>query len=351
MNVRIHSADMNRMMKIVNQCVDTLHENVEVIYDNNLLTVRGTNGFISAVVSTPILGGDGTSFCVDGAMLTRVCAMCKGEIEISTTDKVCTIKGAGRTRLPIVTARVAPFEPVKGKSVTVKGVALTGCYGKVSYAVSTNQSRITLTGVKVDTGFGRMTMAAMDGFQLAVEHRDCGDGEVSALVPGAFMKTVANSVLIEEEVKITTDGKRIQVTTDDMMMNCALLQGEFPDYESMIPETFGTEILVDVGKLTDALKGSSVVQNKTSTVRLSIGDGILTVRNNSEQAEYEAEVACETQGDSMNIAFNEKYLLSALNLLNEDEAIIKFSGVYRPAIVQGKGNDGIHLLLPVRVFE
>ena len=139
--------------------------------------------------------------------------------------------------------------------------------------------------------------------------------------------------------------------TDDMMMNCALLQGEFPDYESMIPETFGTEILVDVGKLTDALKGSSVVQNKTSTVRLSIGDGILTVRNNSEQAEYEAEVACETQGDSMNIAFNEKYLLSALNLLNEDEAIIKFSGVYKPAIVQGKGNDGIHLLLPVRVFE
>jgi DNA polymerase III beta subunit len=351
MNVRINSADMNRMMKIVNQCVDTLHENVEVIYDNNLLTVRGTNGFISAVISTPILGGDGSSFCVDGEMPTRVCAMCKGEIELSADGNVCTVKGAGRTRLPIVKARVAAFEPVKGQSMTVKGSAMNTCYGKVSYAVSTNQARVTLTGVKLNADGEQMKMAALDGFQLAVEYTECTGDEISILIPGAFMNVVTKSILPDDDVKITTDGKRVQITTDELMMNCALLTGEFPDYEALLPDGYCTEVLVKVDDFAAALKSSSAVQNKTSAVRLEVGNGIIKVRNNSEHAEYEADVQCDIQGEDLRTAYNEKYMMSALNMIDGDEAVVKFGGGYKPTIVQEKGNEGYHLLLPVRVHE
>jgi len=349
MNVRIHSADMNRMMKIANQCVDKLSENVEVIYDNNLLTVRSTNGVVSAVVSTPLLGGTGESFCVDGAMLTRVCAACKGEIEISTSEKVCTIKGAGRTRIPIVTAKVKSFEPVTGQSITISGGDLSACYGKISYAVSTNPARVTLTGVNLTAENGTVNMTALDGFQLAVENTVCAGDNISALIPGTFMKMVANSVMIDDTVKITTDGKRIQITTDDLMMNCPLLQGEFPDFNRMLPQEFKTEILVNVATLTEALKSGSVVLSKDSAVMMIVEDEKVLIKNNSEHGEFEADVPCEIQGVNMRIGFNERYLLSALNVISEDEAVIKLSGTVTPVIVHGKGKDGIHLLLPVRI--
>lgn len=350
MNIKIHSADMNRMMKVVSQCLGKLSENVEVIHDNGLLTVRGTDGVISTVSTSPLLGGDGESFCVDGAMLTRVCAQCKGMIEIDASERVCTIKGAGRTRIPVVSAKVKAFEPVTGESVTVKGSDLCGCYGKVNYAVSTVQTRVVLTGVLMASTGGMLRMSALDGFQLAVEEAPCEGGEMKVLVPGAFMKMVTNSVLPDDKVKFSTDGKRVQITTDDLMMNCPLLQGEFPDYERMLPQEFKTEVLVQVDRMVDALKSGSVVLSKDMAVVLTVGNGSVQIRNNSENGDYEAEVACDTQGEDMRIGFNEKYLLNALNMVDEEEAVIKFSGPVTPVIVQGKGKDGIHLLLPARIF-
>ena len=350
MDIRIPSADMNRMMKIVSQCLGKLSENVEVIHDNNLLTIRGTDGTISTVATAPLLGGTGESFCVDGAMLTRVCANCRGEIQIETTDKVCSIKGAGRTRIPIVTSKVKAFDPVAGKSTTVKGGDLHRCYGKVSYAISTNQARVTLTGVLLNANGGELTLTTLDGFQLAVEKTACSGDDIRILIPGVFMKVVDGSVLPDDDVKITTDGKRVQITTADLMMNCPLLNDEFPDYERMMPNEFKTEILVKVDAVVDALKSGSVVLSKDMAVALTVCDGSIQIRNNSEHGEFEADVACEIQGEEMRIGFNERYLLSALSMIDEDEAVIKLSGPVTPVIVQGKGKDGIHLLLPVRLF-
>ena len=82
MNIKIHSSELNRMMKTLSQCInpkDQYRSNVEVIYDNNMLTIRGTDGQVSAVMSAPILGGDGEVFCVDGSLFAKVCAMCSGD--------------------------------------------------------------------------------------------------------------------------------------------------------------------------------------------------------------------------------------------------------------------------------
>lgn len=350
MNIRIPSADMNRMMKIVGQSLSKLSENVELIHDNNMLAIRGTDGVISTVATAPLLGGTGESFCVDGGMLARVCATCRGEIQIEANDKVCTIKGAGRTRIPVVPSKVKAFEPVTGNGMTVKGSELCRCYGKVSYAISTNQARVQLTGVLLNADGGKLTLAALDGFQLAVESTACDGDDMKVLVPGAFMKMVAASVLPDDDVKFVTDGKRVQITTADLMANCPLLSDSFPDYERMLPTEFKTETLVRVDAMIDALKSGSVVLSKDMAVLLDVSNGSIHIRNRSENGEFEADVPCEIQGEDMRIGFNERYLLSALNMADEDEAVIKLSGPVSPVIVQGKGKDGIHLLLPARIF-
>ena len=122
MNIKVHSSELNRMMKTISQCVDEKFDkfsNIEICHENNLLTIRGTNGQFAAVMSTPLLGGDGERFCVDGVMFARVCGMCSGEVSIITEGKVCTIKGAGRTRIPIVEVDVPEFKAIADGQPTV----------------------------------------------------------------------------------------------------------------------------------------------------------------------------------------------------------------------------------------
>lgn len=352
MNIKIHSSEMNRMMKTITQCIDPRDPNkgnVEVIYDNNLLTVRGTNGVTSAMMSTPLLGGDGESFCVDGTMFARVCAMCSGEISVSTDGKVCTVKGAGRTRIPVVKASIPAFEPVKGKECKVKAEAFARGYSSVSYAISADQSRVVLTGVLVESMNDGITMVSLDGFKMAVESIPCESEQMRIVIPGQFMKLVSASTVAGEVITIRTDGKRVQAETDCMKAVCVLLSGDFPDYKRIVPADFRTSTLVNSEAIQGALKSGSVVNSSNNLVKLKVTENDITVMSNSEQADFDAEVSCATNGEDITIAFNHKFLMETINSIGDEEITFRFNTPISPCIISRKDTDGYRLILPVRV--
>jgi DNA polymerase-3 subunit beta len=72
------------------------------------------------------------------------------------------------------------------------------------------------------------------------------------------------------------------------------------------------------------------------------------VMSNSEQADYDADIDCETQGDGLTIAFNQKYIMNTMNVIGTEEAVMKFNSPLAPCIICGREESGIHLVLPVR---
>lgn len=351
MKIKIHSSELNRMMKTMTQCIDSRsqnYSNVSIIYDNNFLSIRGTNGSFSAVMSTPVLGGDGESFCVDGNMFARVCSMCRGDVEISTDDKVCTIKGAGRTRLPIVTAKVPAFSHVNGKECKVKAEAFSKGYNSVSYAVSDDQGRIVLTGVLMESDGDGMRMIALDGFKMAMEPVPCETDEIRMIVPGAFVKLISGSTIAGETITLRTDGKRLQASTDGMMLACTLLQGDYPDHKRILPTEFKTGTKVYADQMLSALKSGSVVNQSNNLVKLAVGDTKLYVMSNSEQADFEANVECLTTGDPIEIAFNHKFLMESIGSIAANEIVMRFGTKITPCVIHAKDCEGWRLLLPVR---
>lgn len=352
MRLKIHSAELNRIMKTITQCIDTRDTtgkaNISIVYDNGYLAIRATNGQVSAVMTTPLLGGDGESFCVDGTMFARVCAMCNGEIEISTDGKNCTVRGAGRTRLPIVDAKIPAFEQTAGDIIQMTGEEFSAMYGSVAHAVSADQGRIVLTGVLIETDGREMSMVTLDGFQMSVERTLCYAEPKKLIVPGSFMKLVAGSTQPSDALRIITDGKKVQVSTQSMMLSCGLLAGEYPDYKRLLPTEFKTECALDGNALRNALKSCSVVNNSNNLVKLKIEENDLTLMSNSEQADYEAEVPCITQGNGMVIAFNQKYLANTIGSVDSNDLVLKLNGPTLPCIAQKKNGSGIRLVLPVR---
>jgi len=355
MRIKIHSSELNRMMKTLGKCIDSRlqqYGNIEIIYDNNLLTMRGTNGQFSAVMSTPVMGGDGEAFCVDGETFGKVCNLCKGEMEIITEGRVCTIKGAGRTRLPIVEAKIPAFASVdKGKSTVIKAEEFSKAFGGVEHAISDDQgqARITLTGVNVEVGEYGLKMVALDGFMMALETAQCSGEAFKMVVPGTFMRLIKDSTVSGEEITIRSDGTRIQASTEGMRISCPLLVGDFPDYQRILPKEFKTECLISADQLKTALKNSAVVCSTGKLVKFVLNSDVLTVSGNSEQADYEAEIPCQTQGDGLKIAFNQKYMMETMGSIGTEEVTIQFNTPSSPCVVQGKGDVGLRLVLPVRV--
>ena len=354
MKIRIHSNDLNRMMKIIKPCLDTKSITkavIQVTHENNRLKIRATNSHFSAEASTFLMGGDGETFCVDGPMMSRVASMCSGEIEISADEKTCTVKGTGRTKMPIVSMNIPDIPDVVGKSVKMLADNFKYCHSLVAYAVGSDQNRIQLTGVYVTTDGELMKMVTLDGFQLAIESTNANGDTISAIIPGAFMTWAASVLEAGNQLTLKTDGTKVQIITDEMKLTCPLLNGEYIDYKRLLPKTFETESLVKVGQLRDALKAGNVVNNKQKLVKLQVESDSMTVMNNSEEADFDADISCQTTGSPLKIAFNEAYLMNIMNAIDADEAIMKFNSPVSPVVVQGKDQSGIHLTLPVRIHE
>lgn len=353
MKIKIHSSELNRMMKVIGQCIDSkdiVRGNIEIILDNNLLSIRGANSMFGAVVSTPYIGMDGESFCVDGEMFGKVCAMNRGEMEITTDEKVCTIKGVGRTRLPLVDVKIPGFERVKGKVLTVEAGKFRNCYDRVAYAVATDETRVVLTGVMTESEGNVLRMVALDGFQMSVEETECSGDDVHAVIPAAMMKLISTGTADGEQVKLTVSESAVQAETDGMLVRCGLLAGEFPAWQKITPTEFKTKCQVNVTAVKDALKAGSIVNNKQNLVKLDIDAESMRISNNSEVADFEAEVPCATQGDGLKIAFNQKYLTSTIGAIDTEEAEMNFNSAVSPVVIRNADGTGIRLVLPVRVM-
>lgn len=359
MKIKVHSSEINRMMKTISQCIggsSQINNNIEISYDDNKLTIRGTNGQYAAEMSTPVLGGDGERFCIDGTLFAKVCAMCSGEIDLSSDGKFCTVKGAGRTRLPIVNASIPPIIRVSEDSgkpflgVIINAEDLSKGYGSVAYAVSQDVGRPQLTGVLMTNAHNGMHMVALDGFKMSAEYVPCDADEVRMIVPGTFLKILTSSTSDGEEVMLKTSGSRIEATTEGMLLVSGLLTGDFPDWERIMPHEFRTECLVRVDEFRNALKMCGVVNSKSNLVKLEIGSDNIAIMSNSEQADFEAKVPCLTNGDGLKIAFNHKFLTETMNAIGTEKAVMRFNSSVSPCVISGVNSDGERrLLLPVRV--
>ena len=353
MKIKVHSGELSRIMKTVTRCLDSKtpsRANIEISHVDDRLRIRGTNGIFQAEMSTPLADGDGESFCVDGAMFAKVISTCRGMVDIVTDQRSCVVKSTGRTRIQLVECTVPAMPEISGESVEIRAEDFKACYSRVSYAVAMDQSRIVLTGILTETDGSVMKMVALDGFQMAMDSVPCLGDSVRMVIPGAFMDLLSSAVESSQKITLITDGKRIQASTGDATLSCSLIAGEYIDYGKILPENFATETIVKTENVVDALKSGSIVNSKQRLVRVDVSDTNLKIMSNSEEADYEANIDCDTHGDGLKIGFNDRYLMNAMNALKADEAILKFNTPVSPVVIQGKDENGIHLCLPVRTM-
>lgn len=271
------------------------------------------------------------------------------------------IKGLDASEYPLI----PPIDDNSG--IAVPAGIFRQMVEQVIFATAKEDNRPVLTGVLMRFEKNTLTMAAADGYRLAVRKTQLMDTvrqSMQIIVPAKALQEVARVIQDQDsEIYISMVEGRNQVAfrlkDADIVSN--LIEGKFPDYEGIIPHGYKTSTTVYTSDLLQACKRSEVfAKDNSNTARILIappedgrGPGTIFVKAQStEKGDNESIVDATVEGPKIEISFNIRYLIDVLNVIEEEQAVIELNGpsdpgLIRPMVHENK-DDFIHVVMPMR---
>ena len=280
---------------------------------------------------------------------------------------------SGNSNAHINTTEASEFPPIPtvddGIAAQVDPLVFKSAITRVAFAAATEESRPVLTGVEMKLDAGKFTMAAADGFRLAVHHGDLLNSvseEMSVIIPARTMNELNRLVGDREEpVEILMTPAKGQVMfrvqgADRIEIVSQLLQGTFPNYEQLIPQSYTTRAIMDLPTVLRSARTAAIFARDGSNI---IRMHLLPAEADSEPPKVEISARSEEVGDNKDvvdldeiegeegkIAFNSRYLLDVLAVLDKGKVALETTtssspGVFRPT----DSDDYIHVVMPMFV--
>jgi DNA polymerase-3 subunit beta len=291
----------------------------------------------------------------------------KVDISLSPKGKTLELKCA-RFEARISGIDAAEFPPIpkveEGITTRVEAEALRQCINQVVFAAATDESRPVLTGVNAEFEGNLLTLAAADGFRLAVYKLPLStpvSQTTTAIIPARTLAELNRMATDQEEaisIKLNTNNSQILFCLKDIELISQLIQGSFPKYAQLIPQSYNTRAVVDVAQFLRATKTASIfARDGSGIVRLVITPGAkanqdkLTVSARSEEiGDDVGDIDAVVQGEEAKIAFNGKYLTQVLDVLRQQQVALEVTSPSSPGVFRPVGVDNyIHVVMPMFV--
>jgi DNA polymerase-3 subunit beta len=289
------------------------------------------------------------------------------DINLSPQTKTLGLKCARfEARISGVDAKDFPPIPrVEGGIATkVEVEALRQGIGQVAFAAATEESRPVLTGVDAEFDGDTLTLAAADGFRLAVYKLPLAQAvsqKTEVIIPARTLAELNRLMADQEEaVEITVNPEKGQALfrLKDIELVSQLIQGSFPNYSQLIPKKFNTKAVISVADFLRATKTASIfARDGSGIVRLVVAPGgemtpgKVTVSARSEEiGDDVGEIDAMVEGEEAKIAFNGKYLSDVLGVLHEAQVALETTNPSSPGVLKPVGSDNyIHVVMPMFV--
>lgn len=224
------------------------------------------------------------------------------------------------------------------------------------FATAQDDTRPILTGVLFEIKNNKLNLVALDGYRLALKSEELEtDNTISAVIPGKTLNEVSKILEDEDEnVNITFTPNHILFSLEDTKIISRLLEGEFIKYNSIIPEEYSSKVIAKRLELLNCIERASLMakEGNTNLVKFNIQDENIIITSNSQLGMVREEMNAILQGESLQIAFNSKYLIDVLKIIDEDEIIMELSSSVSPCVMKNKDiNNCTYLVLPVRLLN
>ena len=258
----------------------------------------------------------------------------------------------------------------EGVIVRVAPDVLRDAINRVAFAAATEDSRPVLTGIKVEISGDSFTFAAADGFRLAVYEGKLSEPIADAeslefIIPARALLEVNRLIGGQSdpvEFTVTQQKSQAMFRMDNVELVSQLIQGTFPNYKQLVPESYDTRAVVNQGAFLQATRTASIfARDGSGIVRLNVTTdddeqavGKLLVSSRAEElGDNTGELDAQVEGDEAKIAFNSKYLSDVLDVLGDGEVAMETTtpsspGVIKPA-ADSESYTYTHVVMPMFV--
>ena len=220
------------------------------------------------------------------------------------------------------------------------------------YAVSTDEKHPAHTGALFSFGTDSLTVVALDGYRLAIITKNYKPmKDINIIIPAKTLSEVSKLAGEDDNmVHISANRRFVVFEAGAYTIMSRLIEGEFLDYERVVPQGFKTRAVVDVREFINSVERASLIitERLKNPLRISFTDKV-TIRCTTALGKVVDEINAAIEGEQVEIGFNNRYLLDALRNAGCDKVAIEMNGPLSPVkIVPADGGDFIFLVLPVR---
>jgi DNA polymerase-3 subunit beta len=265
--------------------------------------------------------------------------------------------GGARFHLRTLSAEDFPRLPeFEGAVVTLPATPLAETIDRVARAASRDEVRPILTGVLITAEEKTLTMVATDSYRLSVKHTELAEpvGErLEANIPARALRELARIIGQDgaESVEISLSRNQVVFRTDVVTLSSRLIEGQFPSWRQLIPETFEHEVRMPRTEFLEITRRISQLAQRNAPLRLAFSEGELTVAAETPEIGDASEaIPAPYSGEPLEIAFNPQFLVEGIESIEEEEVVVKLSSPLRPGLLEPVGvEDFSYLVMPIRL--
>jgi len=292
---------------------------------------------------------------IDAQLVTRT-----QTLNLKCANYEANIKGIDAQEFPLILALTEDM------GISLEPEVLREMINQVSFAAAVDESRPVLTGVLAEISDNGLTMAAADGFRLSVRSIELSEPvsePASVIIPARALQELARISAEEENpIRMTIVPSRGQVffRMTDVDLVSQLVEGTFPNYKQIIPQSHSTHMVVDVSEFLKAVKiafffardAANVVRLRIAPGEQDMGGRLTIMATSAELGDNVSEIDAAVEGEPIEIAFNAKYLIDVLSVINTPQVAVETSSPSSPGVLKPVGDENfVHVIMPMHIAK
>jgi DNA polymerase-3 subunit beta len=267
------------------------------------------------------------------------------------------VSGSYNSRLHVFNAEDFPRLPaVDAQLHSIDREALLETVDRVARSASRDESRPVLTGILVRFEGGKLVMVATDSYRLSVKETELGEAapELEAIIPARALTELSRLAAGDTvELGVHENHAVFGVRSEDetgAWLTTRRIDGQFPNYRQLLPETFEVELTLPKSELADVVRRASVLALRNSPLRLRLAEGELTVSAQTQDVgETQETMPAAYTGEEFVIGFNAEFLRDGVDSIVGEDVRVKLINPLRPAILEDAAGDFTYLIMPIRL--
>ena len=352
----------NTMPILSNILLEAKHDGAEIVATDLEIGMRG-------LYKATVLEAGGVTISAR-KLYEIIKELPNGEIELVSGENNWTTIQAGKSQFKVVglhSAEYPALPSIEREGLTpLAGAGLLELIRKTLFAAGDNDARYILNGllVSLTTTENKTTLLRLvgtDGHRLAVAEREVG--AAGAKQPAQDIKAIIPKKAAQEMKRLLEEGgeaepligftKNLMIfRKSGLLLTSRLMEGNYPNYQQVVPKESGRRIAVNRGLLESALRRVSVLsKDKANAVKVTFSPGGMTLfSSNPDYGEATEELVAQYEGEALNTGFNARYLLDALSVMDGESVSLQMDTALSPCLIQEAESPGFKcVVMPIKI--